>query len=270
MTKEKEPKKPTHVGEQKTKADGYVQITGKVPSWVADLLNIICKARGCDLYRIIQMCVDFIIETAKVTGPVPPQMQTLLNMMKVSVDWNKAFSFSKPSAQLDIAQCILILQQHEKGQPRKGFGMVMIDKPYATDPKPVMTTCVDDILDRVVEVSMRGLYKELVKVGNTMESQSIRETLTMLCDAAIVQHLDEMDAAELPQIGEHTDMGKVINYGAKARQMRKRTIDENTKANNPIIFSDEDWSMAAHEAGHKVTGKDVVDAMGCDPIGVEP
>lgn len=265
-----ETKKTTNVGNQQSKDDGYVSIAAKVPVWVADLLNIICEARGTGLYRIIQMCADFIIETAKVNGPVPPQMQTLLNMMKVSVDWNKAFSFSNPSARLDIAQCILILQQSEKGMPRKGFGMIMIDKPYATDPQPVMTACVDDILERVVEVSMRGLYKELLKVGEALGSQSIRETLTMLCDAALLQHLDEMDAAELPQLGEHTDMGKTIEYASKKRQHRKRTIDEYTKANNPILFTDEDYHTANQEAGHKVTGDDVVSALDCHPIGVEP
>lgn len=270
MSKNKQPKKPTHVGEQQSKEKGYVNLSSKIPAWVADQLNIICELQGTDIYRIVQMCADFILETAKVTGPVPPQMQLLLNMMKVSVDWNKAFSFSNPTAQLDIAQVVLILQQHKKGLPRQGFGLAMIDKPYATDPQPTMTTCVDDILERLVQVSMPGLYKKLMQVGKAMESQSLCETLIILCDQAIQQYLKDMDAAELPQIGEYTDIGKTIAYGQRKRILQQRRVDEFTKANSPIIFSDQDFEAVNHEAGKKLTGDDIVNALGCHPIGVEP
>lgn len=225
------------IGNQKTKDDGYVNVSCKVPVWVADLLNIIAKARGAKTYEIIQLCVNFIIETAKVSGPVPPQMQALLNMMKMDADWNKSFSFSSPSAQTDIAQAILILQQRDDKQPRKGFGMVMIDKPFLPGYTPSMTTNVDKILERVAEVGMNNLYIDLRQVGIALDSQSVRETLTLLCDAALIEHMNQMDVAEFPRVGNFSDFGKAIEYGQRTKQKKHLTPDH---IQTHIVFTDYD------------------------------
>lgn len=229
------------IGEQKTKNDGYVNVSCKVPVWVAELLNIIADARGAKVYEIIQLCVNFIIETAKVDGPVPPQMRALLHMLKMSVDWNKAFSFSSHTATMDVAQCILILQQHHKKTHRNGYGMVMIDKPYLPGETPSMTTCVDSILERVAEVSMNDLYKELREVGVALDTQSLRETLTLLCDSALISHLNEDDKSELPNLGNFSDFGRVIELGKKTKVKQHRTPD--SLANDrrlKIRFGDDD------------------------------
>ena len=117
------------IGEQNSQENaGVKNVSTKVPLWVAELLNIICAARGTDIYGLMQLVLEFIIETAKVNGPVPPQMQALLHMLKMDADWNKAFSFSNPTATMDVAQVILVLQQHDGKQPKQGFGLAMIDK----------------------------------------------------------------------------------------------------------------------------------------------
>lgn len=223
---------------------GIRNVSTKVPVWVADLLNIICKARGTDLYGLLQMVIQFIVETAKVDGPCPPQMKALLHMLKMDVDWNKGFRFSNPTATMDVAQCILILQQKDGKASRQGFGIVMIDKPFLPGSEPKMTTCVDDIFERVTEVSMKGLYKELRQVGAALESDSVRETLTMMCDAHLIDHLNHIDDEELPGLGEFHDFGKIIKYGEKYKRILHRTPDSQLSIN----FTNADKQTADLEA----------------------
>ena len=253
---------------------GVRNVSTKVPVWVADLLNIICRARGTDLYGLLQLVIQFIVETAKVNGPVPQQMQTLLNMLKMDADWNKAFSFANTTATMDVAQVILVLQQHDGKQPRQGFGLVMIDKPFLPGETPTMTLCVDDILERVAEVSMRGLYKELRQMGVVLETESLRETLTMMCDAQLVKHLDEMDAAELPGLGDYHDYGKHIEWAKKYKRVHHRTPDSIAKQQS-IIFEDVDRETADMEAKewegeHRQHEESPTDMPDWEPFGVEP
>lgn len=226
---------------------GIKNVSTKVPVWVADLLNIICAARGTDIYGLMQLVLEFIIETAKVNGPVPPQMQALLHMLKMDTDWNKAFSFSNPTATMDIAQVILVLQQHDGKTPRQGFGLAMIDKPFLPGETPTMTLCVDDILERVAEVSMKGLYKELRQIGVAYDTESLRETLIMMCDAQLIDHLNQMDADELPKVGDFHDFGKVIEYGHKFKRKPHRTPDSLANSQQRIIFDDFDRDLADME-----------------------
>lgn len=265
------------IGEQNSQTNaGFKNVSTKVPVWVADLLNIICKARGTDIYGLMQLVLQFILETAKVSGPVPPQMQALINMLKMDADWNKAFSFSQPTAQMDVAQVILILQQHDGKEPRKGFGLCMIDKPFLPGEEPRMTLCVDDILERVVEVSMRGLYRQLREVGIAMESESIRETLTQLCDAATIQYLKELDEGEMPQMGNFHDFGRVIEYGRKTKGYKHRTPDSVRGLQRPL-FPDFDREtgedLDAGTSTSSATDGDAADkverAVGSKPFGVE-
>ena len=256
------------IGEQQSQ-DHFKCVGTKVPKWVADLLNIICRARGTDIYGLLQMALQFIVETAKVTGPVPPQMQTLLNMLKMDADWNKAFSFSSTTATMDVAQVILVLQQHDGKQPKQGFGLAMIDKPFLPGETPTMTLCVDDILERVAEVSMRGLYKELRQMGVVLKTESLRETLTLMCDAQLREKLNEMDAQELPGYGIHHDYGRAIEYGNKHRRVRHRTPDSLANSQQRIVFDDYDKQLADEEAG-QVTAEDIVNDLGCKPFDVEP
>ena len=235
------------IGEQNSQ-DGTKNVSTKVPVWVAELLNLICASRGTDIYRLLKLVLEFIIETAKVSGPVPPAMQTILHMLKMDVDWNRAFAFSDPSATMDVAQVILVLQQHDKNGARQGFGLAMIDKPFLPGETPTMTLCVDDILERVAEVSMKGLYRDLRQVGVAYKTDSLRETLTMMCDTQLIDHLNQMDADELPQVGDFHDFGKQIQYGRKHKRVPHRTPDSLANSQQRIVFDDYDRKIADYEA----------------------
>lgn len=265
------------IGEQ-TSQDGTRNVSTKVPIWVADLLNIICKARGTDIYGLMQLVLEFIVETAKVSGPVPPQMQTLLNMLKMDADWNKAFAFSNPTATMDVAQVILVLQQHDGKKPRQGFGLAMIDKPFLPGETPTMTLCVDDILERVAEVSMKGLYKDLRQVGVAYQTESLRETLTLMCDAQLIQFLNDLNDDELPKVGDFHDFGKAIEYGKKHKRIHHRTPDSLANSKQQTIqFDDIDRDTATNEAQkwegehrqHEEPPEDMEKEMGFKPHGLD-
>ena len=265
------------IGEQNSQESGFKNVSTKVPVWVAELLNIICAARGTDVYGLLQLVLEFIVETAKVSGPVPPQMKALLNMLKMDVDWNKAFSFANTTAQMDVAQVILVLQQHDGKEPRQGFGLAMIDKPFLPGETPTMTLCVDDILERVAEVSMKGLYKELRQIGIRYESESLRETLTMMCDAQLIDFLNQMDAEEMPGYGEHHDYGKAIEYGRKFKRKPHRTPDSVAQRQQMIVFDDFDRDTAKAEVqdwegeriGEHVSPEEIERSIGGKPFGCE-
>ena len=265
------------IGEQNSQ-DGTKNVSTKVPVWVAELLNLICASRGTDIYGLLKLVLEFIIETAKVSGPVPPAMQTILHMLKMDVDWNRAFAFSDPSATMDVAQVILVLQQHDKNGARQGFGLSMIDKPFLPGETPTMTLCVDDILERVAEVSMKGLYRDLRQVGVALETDSLRETLTMMCDAQLLAHLDESDRGEMPQVGDFHDFGKQIQYGRKHKRKPHRTPDSLANSQQRIVFDDDDRELADMESqdwegehiGEHVSPDDIVEAIGGKPFDVEP
>ena len=254
------------IGEQDSHSEGYKNVSCKVPTWVAELLNIICKSRDTDIYHLLQLTIEFLIETAKVSGPVPPQMQTLINMLKMDASWNKAFNFASTSAQLDVAQVILVLQQHEGGEPRNGFGLAMIDKPFLPGETPQMTLNVDEIMERVIEVSMHNVYDSLRKLSRLKEYQSIRETLTCLADAEFLHELSEQDEAEYPQLGNFHDFGRVIEYGNKTKRAKHRTPDSLANSKQPLIFADFD-----RETGADSDTIDDASPMGdVKPFGVEP
>ena len=269
------------IGNQQNKDDGYVNVGTKVPPHVAELLNIIAAAKGTDIYGLLQLFVQTIIRAAKCETTLTPHLKLLMQMLELDSDWNRAFSFASPSAQTDVAQVILILQQHDregaKGRPRKGFGLVMIDHPLMPGDKPKCTYCVDTILERVAEVSMNGLKKDIDEMGRRLHTRSLRETLTLMADAQLLQSLAEADRDELPQLGNYSDFGKVIEYRERAKALKHRTPDGEANRQQRIMFDDFDRDlvdMEVTQADDPHYTDDPMDVVNIQPdfdgIGMDP
>lgn len=255
------------IGEQINK-ESYVTVATKVPPYVAELLSILARQRGMEVYELLQLLVNGFITAAKVEGPLSPELKTLIEAIQVDSSWKNAFSFTGISSTTDIEQAIFILRQRDlHGHPKEGYGIAMIDRPFCGG--TTMNLCIDDILERVAEVSMRGLYKDLRKMGVMLKTESLRETLTMMCDAQMIEKLNEMDAQELPGYGIHHDYGRAIEYGNKHRRVRHRTPDSLANSQQRIVFDDYDKQLADEEAG-QVTAEDIVNDLGCKPFDVEP
>ena len=117
------------IGEQiQTNTDGTLIISCKIPAQWLPLLNMICAMKGANMNDLMKMCLQFIIETARVATEPSPDMKALLHMMKVSANWHKMFNFVT-NGELDVAQCILVIQQSKNGKPCEGFGLnILSDK----------------------------------------------------------------------------------------------------------------------------------------------
>ena len=254
---------------------GHATFSVKMPQAMCDLVNILCEGlqhgtNGNDLFR---MFIQTFIESAKHYGPISPDMQHFLNLLKIEPGWHKAFNFADVTSQTEVAQVILILQQKGK----HGFGLTMIDKPFMGE--PVETRCVDDILERVIKVSMPGLYKKLDKVGKQLYCDTVREVLTLLCEYMSDSIKKEEDQHEMPCYGNYHDFGKAIEYGKKHKRVPHRTPDSLANSQQQlIVFDDYDREVADNEAkdwdgehiGDHVSPEEIEQQLGCKPFDVEP
>ena len=98
---------------------------------------------------------------------------------------------------------------------------------------------------------MKGLYRDLRQAGVALETDSLRETLTMMCDAQLLAHLEESDRGELPQVGDFHDFGKQIQYGRKTKRKPHRTPDSLANSQQRIVFDDNDRETTDYEAGER-------------------
>ncbi len=227
--------------QKQVKEGGHATLSVKVTQETYDLLNILAEGlqHGTNANDLLKMFVNAFIESAKHSGPVSPEMQRLLDMLRVEEGWHKAFNFADVNARKQVAQVVLILQQ----PGRRGFGMAMVDRPFMD--RQYQTLCVDDILERVVEVSMKGLYQELRDIGNMLGTESMRETLFTLCDAYRLTQLDQDMKDEGPQLGNYSDFGRAIEWGRRTKAKKHMTPDS---FQQHIVFGDDDREVADLEA----------------------
>ena len=255
------------IGEQKTKDEGYVSVATKVPVWVADLLTILAHQRGMEVYELLQLLVNGFITAAKANGPLSPQMKTLIEMLQTDTSWKGAFSFTGLSGSTDVEQAILIMRQRDQaGRAKPGYGIAMIDHAFCGG--TTMTLCVDDIFERILKVSMPGLYNRLDRVGQRLCCTSHRETLTLLSEYMDDSINKEEELSEMPGYGEYHEYGKRIEYEKKYKRKPHRTPDtiENVKpVELPIHFDPSDVpdlpELQDWEGEHRQHGDDLPEGM---------
>ena len=222
---------------------GNATLSVKVTQETYDLLNILAEGlqHGTNANDLLKMFIQAFIESAKHTGPISSEMRLLLDMLKMDAGWNQAFNFADVTKQKQVAQVVLILEQ----SGRKGYGAVLINRPMMPNTKPYMTYCVDEILERITEVSMKGLYQELRDIGSEIESESMRETLFTLCDSYKLAKMDRDMQDDLPQLGNYSDFGRAIEYGQRNKRKKHLTPDDLQQV---IRFDDQDRQQANEEA----------------------
>ena len=211
----------------------------KIDPAMYEVLNACCDALGVDVYHLLQWFAYTIIRASAPMHELDPRIQKLLAMMESDVGWQQAFNIANPNG-LKVAQAILILEQ----EGRKGFGAVMIDRPFFGDAR--QTECVDSILERVTEVTMRGIYRRLRLMGAKMDCQSLSDVLLTMIDAQTILDLDEGFRAELPGMGDYNYNGKQVAYGKKTKAKQHRTPDS-VAQDQRIKFDDYDREVADYE-----------------------
>jgi hypothetical protein len=177
-----------------------------------------------------------------------------MTMMESDSGWQHAFNLANRS-RLRIAQCIIILEQDN----RRGLGAVMVDKPFMSEAR--QTECVDDILERVAEVTMPGVYRRLRMMGAKMGCQNLMDVLLTLIDAQTIIDLDEADRAEGPQMGDRADNGRPYAYGKRTKAKQRRTIDGEANRQQRIQFGSEHTDNG--------NARDLEEKTGFKPFGSE-
>jgi len=250
---------------QKNKEDGWVLLGTKVPPHIGQLFDLLARQRGMKSYELLQLLVNGFITAAKHDGPLTPELRLLIDSLKLDVAFNKAFSFASPTARNEIAQLVLILQQPE----HKGFGLVMIDRPFMGE--ATTTYCIDSIIERVAEVGMSEIYKDLRQVGVDLETKSVRETLVLMVDAQFYAHLKAMDEAEMPGMDNFHEFGKRVELGQKFKGYKHMTPDSRYQENK-IMFHDFDREDGIGAAfGTSTDPADAIEeAIGGKPFDQEP
>ena len=240
-------------------SDKFVGIGSKIDPAINDVLNACCDILQVDVYHLLQWFAYTIVRASSPMHELDPRIQKLLTMMESDVGWQKAFNIANPG-QLKVAQLIMILEQ----PGRKGFGAVMIDRPFMGEAR--QTECVDQILERVTEVTMHGIYRRLRLMGAKMDCHNLSDILLTMIDAQTILDLDEGFRAELPGMGDHADNGRKVAFGKKTKAKQHRTPDSLAQ-DQRIRFDDNDRQTAEREAN--CTTEDLEKEIGFRPFDQE-
>ena len=252
----------------KNKDKRFEGLGTKIDPAMYEVLDKCCNVLGVDVYHLLQWFAYTIIRAAAPWHELDPRIQKLLAMLESDAGWQVAFNIANPG-KLKVAQAILILEQENK----KGFGAVMIDKPFCGEAR--QTECVDDILERVTEVTMHGIYRRLRLMGAKMDCQNLSDVLLTMIDAQTILDLDEGFRAELPGMGDYADNRRQIAYGKKTKAKQHRTPDSVAQdqriKQQTITFDDYDREVASQEAdgwtSDSADKEDIEKRMGFSPHG---
>jgi hypothetical protein len=214
----------------KNNQERFEQLGTKIDPAMAEVLDAVCNALHTDVYHLLQWFAYTVIRAAAPHHRLSPEIQKVMTLLECDAGWQNAFNLANPDKKR-VAQVILILEQ----ESHKGFGAVMIDKPFMGDAR--QTECVDDILERVCEVTMRGIYRRLRLMGAELDCENLSDILLTMLDMQELQNAIESDRNELPGLGEQTDGGRDYAYGKKTKAKQKRTPD--SMANDQRIKFDD-------------------------------
>lgn len=224
----------------KQKDDKHVVYSVKVSPDQAAVLDKICETIGVNSYQMFQMFAYTMARAAAPQHELDPRIRKVMTMMEADASWAKAFNLANPN-DLDVAQVVLILQQKDK----RGFGAVMIDKPFMGEAR--MTECTDDILERVCEVTMHGIYRRLRLVGGMMKCNNLSDVLLDLIERQSKDLREEDDRIQMQGEAQFTDSGKRIEYGKRTKAKHHRTPDSLANSQQRIVFDDIDRDLADME-----------------------
>jgi hypothetical protein len=234
------------IGEFQKQKDGTYTVSVKMSAQQVELLNAICNVLGVNSYQIFQMFFFTLMRAASPMHELDPRIQKLMTFMETDASWSEAFNMANPNG-LRVARVILILEQEDK----KGFGAVMIDKPNLPGEKPQMTECVDEILERVTEATMIGIYNRLRRLGARLHCEHLSDILLTMIDAQSLLLTEEENRFEMKGDAMYDARGRKIEYGKRTKAKQHRTPDSVAR-DQRIIFDDDDKALAEMEANNRI------------------
>ena len=218
----------------------------KISPAMAVVWDAVCEALGTNTYDLIQQFIYAMIRAASEQHEKSPEIQRLLDALDLDPGWQNAINLCAPNGKLKIAQMVLIVEQEGK----EGFGMVMLNKPYMGD--VMQTENVNLIIERVIEVGMKKLYRKLRLIKADMRVNWLSDVLASMIDAQDLLNIEMSDREEMPGMGDHSYNGRSVVYGNKAKAKQHRTpdsvADDKRYQQGTIHFDDYDREVAGYEA----------------------
>ena len=211
----------------------FEQMATKISPAAAEVWDAICQARQTDTYHMLQNFIYTMIRAAADPHALNPDIQKILTMLDTDAGWQKAFNLCAPNEKTKVSQVVLIMEQ----EGRKGFGAVMVNRPFMGN--ATMTECTDDILERVCEVTMRGIYRRLRLLGAQMKCNNLSDVLLTLIEKQSNEEIDAENQREMRGPDNYTDTGREYAYGKKTKSIQHKGIDDYDKQ-QPIRFSPSD------------------------------
>ena len=241
------------IGENQENKEKFVIIPTKVHPAVAEAIGMLAAKEGSSPYKLIQLVCDFLTRSMSGELNLSDDINKLLTLFHLEPGWKDQFCQSDPACECEIAQEILILQQ----PGRKGFGCIMVDKPFMG--AWTQTSCVETIIMRVLEVTVPGIYHRLRKcIAMQTDCESIVDLLIKLSENEITLQMEEQNRREMMCDEAYVDyMGRPSKAPWKERYKghKHRTPDSLANSKQRDIFD---------------SGDQVVKDLGCKPFGEEP
>lgn len=228
------------IGEDNTQ--GFEPKGTKISPAMAVVWDAVCEALGTNTYDLIQNFIYSMIRAASEQHDKSPEIQRLLDALDLDPGWQNAINLCAPNGKLKIAQMVLIVEQEDK----QGFGMVMLDKPYMGDVQ--QTENVNLIIERVLEVGLKKLYKKLRMIKADMRVNWLSDVLASMIVAQDLLNTEQADQEEMPGYGDYHDSGKKVVYGNKHKRVPHRTPDSLANSQTTIQWTDDDREIAEYEA----------------------
>lgn len=209
-------------------------VATKISPESAEVLNRIARSRGMEVYELLQLMCQVLIRSTSDIHNLSDEINQLLILFHSEPGWKDAFNICNPTAETEIAEEILILQQKDK----KGFGAIKVTKPWMGE--WTQTENAEYIVGRVLEVCMPGVIKRIRELGASMGCKSLTQLLITLTDAKEILHLEEQDRREMEAANDYTDNGRRYAYGQRTRIHHHRTPDGEAARQQRIRFNADD------------------------------
>lgn len=216
------------IGEQESQ-ERFKVLATKISPEMAEQLNVICKSMGVDIYNLLQWFVYTLIRASSPQHELTPEIRRLMTMMESDHGWQTAFNLVNQN-RLNVAQTILILEQ----EGRRGFGAVMIDKPWMGESR--QTECVDEILERVTEVCMKGIYRRLRLVGASLGCEHLSDVLLTMIEDQMRLEQESSDFTEMQGPANIADNGRPYQYATRTKTRQHRTPDSLAESQTRFNF----------------------------------
>lgn len=198
----------------------YVVMGTKVAPWVAEVWDAVCNALETDTYHLLMHFIMAMIRAANQRHSLSPQMEKLINVLDLDVGWQKAMNLAAPNGKFSIAQMLLIIEQEGK----RGFGAVMIDKPYMGECE--QTESSEDIFQRVFNIIYPHTYIRMRTLKKQYHVNTWRELLEKMIDEQTDILQEETDREEMQGVNDYATNNRRLEYGKKTKSTHHHSPEE--------------------------------------------